>query len=528
MPITLDGTLGITTPALTVTGASTYTGDISTAGNLIFTTTGDRIIGDMSNGTLSNRLAFQTSTTNATTSLTVLPNGTSTTSQLNLEGDPASANGAAAQFINVGGSDVRIASSIRGSGTYLPLTMWTGGSERMRIDTSGRVLVGLSTSGSTASKLQVTGGTTNATSLATAYSDAAVAIVPKSTSGFSLAIASGTSDFPQLQVSANGAAAGALLLQPYGGDVFVGGTSGPVLGYEKFGAYGTGGFKTSGTSALGLWNTASSGLITFYTDTGTLGGSVSSIGGALAIAGGNNLNLSASGASVITLNTNSAERMRIDSTGRLLVGTTSTFSQSAGSVISAVSAGSNFVCEKSTGGSIAFYQSGVITGLIEDISSQAGLRFYTGTGGSVAERMRISAAGQVTKPFQPTFYGGRTAGDVAPSTVFVMNDAQINIGSCYNTTTGVFTCPVAGVYFASFGVMTAGAYGGDIDFFYIQKNGANVVSNYTTGTNTTYQRVAATVLISCAANDTIRFRTGGTTIYGASSTHSYGSIYLLS
>jgi hypothetical protein len=299
MPITLDGTLGITTPALTVTGASTYTGDISTAGNLVFTSTGDRIIGDFSNATVASRVAFQTSTTNGATRLMVIPNGTSDTSVLNVfnNSDPTNA-GLGSIGINAG--DIRLTSGITGTGTYLPLTFYTGGSERMRIDTSGRVLVGLSTSGSTASKLQVTGGTTNATSLATAYSDAAVAIVPKSTSGFSLAIASGTSDFPQLQVSANGAAAGALLLQPYGGDVGIG-TSSPSANLQVNGS-----------------NIRLQGDNSFYSIASTAGSRYGYLQGT-----SSGLILTADGATYLRFDTNSAERMRIDSSGNVGIGTSS-------------------------------------------------------------------------------------------------------------------------------------------------------------------------------------------------------------
>ena len=100
------------------------------------------------------------------------------------------------------------------------------GTNQIYKDASGKVGINVTPSGATDAKLQVTGGTTNVTTLATSYSNASIVIVPKSTSGYSLAIASGTGDFPQLQVSANGAASGDLLIQPYGGNVGIG-TSSP-------------------------------------------------------------------------------------------------------------------------------------------------------------------------------------------------------------------------------------------------------------------------------------------------------------
>jgi len=93
---------------------------------------------------------------------------------------------------------------------------------------TGKVGINVTPATGTDAKLQVTGGTTNVTTLLTAYSTAAVVVVPKSSSGYSLAIASGNGDCPQIQVSANGTASGDLLIQPYGGNVGIG-TSSPAV-----------------------------------------------------------------------------------------------------------------------------------------------------------------------------------------------------------------------------------------------------------------------------------------------------------
>jgi hypothetical protein len=107
---------------------------LSLSSNLTFTGTGNRITGDMNNGTLANRLMFQNSVTNGATSVGAMPNGTGANSAYNVFAGSDPANTSFGQFrVGTDTGDVRITSGITGTGTYLPLTMFTGGSERLRI-----------------------------------------------------------------------------------------------------------------------------------------------------------------------------------------------------------------------------------------------------------------------------------------------------------------------------------------------------------------------------------------------------------
>lgn len=149
--ITLAGTLAVANGGTGVT-ASTGTGSVvlntsptlaglTDSGNLTFTGTGNRITGDFSNGTSTNRVSFQTSTTNGGTAINVLGNGTGAVSQVLLYAGSDVDNAPFFQLFS-STSEQRLNASKSGAASYLPMTFFTGGSERARIDTSGNVGIG--------------------------------------------------------------------------------------------------------------------------------------------------------------------------------------------------------------------------------------------------------------------------------------------------------------------------------------------------------------------------------------------------
>jgi hypothetical protein len=143
LPIVQSSTTKQVSVANLTAGRAVSALSYTATGNLTFTGTGNRITGDFTNATTTNQVAFQTTTANSNTNVNAIPSGTGVLSGFRAfnNSDPTNAGYI---DITVSTTQARLRAGITGTGTYLPITFATNNAEAMRIDTTGNVGIGTS------------------------------------------------------------------------------------------------------------------------------------------------------------------------------------------------------------------------------------------------------------------------------------------------------------------------------------------------------------------------------------------------
>lgn len=121
---------------------------------IILDSANDLIQGDFDNATLSQRTRLQTSTVNATTGVYVVPNGSATSASVQISNAADPTNASKVVVATNASTDTQIISGANGSGTYLPLSIYTNNDIRLQVNNSGALgvrtgpgTVGFGTSG---------------------------------------------------------------------------------------------------------------------------------------------------------------------------------------------------------------------------------------------------------------------------------------------------------------------------------------------------------------------------------------------
>lgn len=120
------------------TGDSYFGNNVRIPGNLTLAGLGKRILGDFNNVTIASRTTFQTANANQQTIVQAIPNGTGSTAGfigIN-NSDPTNASYGSIVALN---TDVRVESGKVGTGTYLPLSLYTGGLPSLTVGVAGEV-----------------------------------------------------------------------------------------------------------------------------------------------------------------------------------------------------------------------------------------------------------------------------------------------------------------------------------------------------------------------------------------------------
>ena len=123
--------------------------------------------------------------------------------------------------------------------------------------------------------------------------------------------------------------------------------------------------------------------------------------------------------------------------------------------------------------------------------------------------MKIDSSGRITTPYQPFARVYRRSGSNPTLTngqTIVFNNADANVGNCYSTSTGRFTCPASGTYIMMSKIeLNSGA--GDWAYNYgAHKNGSNIAGVFEAKISASYWAATSMAIIECNANDYLEFK----------------------
>jgi hypothetical protein len=223
---------------------------------------------------------------------------------------------------------------------------------------------------------------------------------------------------------------------------------------------------------------------------------------------GTGASISSPATNVLTISTNNSERIRVGAAGSIGIGTDNPtkFIDITG-VHSGINTTGRFVMSPHSSG----WDTGVTSGNIHHHYID-NFRLYSGQIGSGTERFKVDSAGRVTMPYQPAFFAyPNTNTSLGANTTLILPNTQFNIGSHYNTSTGRFTAPVAGVYHFSFGAQHNASVNDNI-YLDLHVNGAHYSSAVRAEmfTSSTFHVVNASATIYMNASDYATIYMAGT------------------
>ena len=116
--------------------------------------------------------------------------------------------------------------------------------------------------------------------------------------------------------------------------------------------------------------------------------------------------------------------------------------------------------------------------------------------------LEIDSDGRILTPARPSFLAHAIgSADITTSgNYFVLTDVRHNIGNHYNSSTGIFTAPVAGIYL--FTLQCMGNNGGGRAMLGLHKNNSNVA--FGSADTEEYNDCSIIVNLQLEANDTVR------------------------